>query len=111
LLGVCVIAAVAGWPATLASASSGGWPSPTGLHVTAVGSSLVSLSWTAPDASPSQYNIYAGTNSGEESQVGSSGVTSYTVTGLGSGTTYYFDVTAVYQSCLEDTCSDVKSEQ
>jgi Fibronectin type III domain len=105
LLGVCSIAAVVSWLSTLASASTEGPLPPTGLYVTAVGSSQVSLSWTAPDALPSQYDIYAGTTSGGESPVpvGTSDVTSDTVTGLASGTTYYFDVTAVY--CFEG-CSD-----
>jgi Fibronectin type III domain len=110
LLGACLIAAVVSWPRTFVSASSGDLP-PTLLKVTAVGSSQISLSWTAPDASPSQYNIYEGTRSGGESSVpaGSSDITSYTVTGLASGALYYFDVTAVYQFCIEDTCSDTES--
>jgi uncharacterized repeat protein (TIGR01451 family) len=67
------------------------------------GNSQVNLSWDAPGdsgASPvTGYNIYAGNNSGGESStpVNSSPVTgtSYTVTGLTDGTTYYFEVTAV----------------
>jgi fibronectin type III domain protein len=104
LLGVCLIAAVVGWPATLPSASSPSPPpAPTGLTATPAGSSQVSLSWTAPGGSPSQYYIDAGTSSQSLVQVGISRTTTYTVTGLDSGTTYYFDVTAAF--CFEG-CSD-----
>jgi Fibronectin type III domain len=104
LLGVCLIAAVVGWPATLPSASSQSPPpSPTGLTATPAGSSQVSLSWTAPGGSPSQYYIDTGTSSQSLVQVGISRTTTYTVTGLDSGTMYYFDVTAAF--CFEG-CSD-----
>jgi Fibronectin type III domain len=111
LAGACLIAVVAGWPATVASGSvSSPPPAPTGLNVTDVGSSQVSLSWTAPTAaSPTGYNIFAGNVSGGEYLVGSSSGTDYTVTGLASGTKYYFYATAVYQFCIEDTCSDTYS--
>jgi Fibronectin type III domain len=119
LLGVCLVAAIVGWRATLASAAiSTGFPAPTGLSATAAGSSQISLAWTAPAAPLGwqvfQYNIYAGTISGEESLAGSSSATngtSYTATGLTSGTTYYFEVTAVYQlvnqSCAVP-CQDIE---
>ena len=75
---------------------------PTGLAATA-GAGQVTLSWAAPaydGGSPvTGYNIYQGTSAGGESAtpVNSSPVTatSLTVTGLASGTTYYFVVTAV----------------
>ena len=106
LLGACLVAAVVGGPATLASAAtSTGFPAPTGLSATATGSSQISLAWTAPAAPLGwqifQYNIYEGTISGGESQTTSSpaanGTADFPVTGLTSGTTYYFQVSAVYQ--------------
>ena len=65
----------------------------------------MTLSWAAPASdggSPvSGYNVYQGTSAGGETgtPVNSSPVTatSYTVTGLVNGTTYYFKVTAVNQ--------------
>jgi Fibronectin type III domain len=110
-LGVCLIAAVVSWPATLASAATGGPPAPSGLSAAAAGTSQISLNWTAPaaDTSPSQYNIYEGTSSGGESLIGNSSGTGYTATGLTSGTTYYFYVTAVYQSCIDQPCANYES--
>jgi Fibronectin type III domain len=92
-----------GGPATLASAATRtGFPAPTGLSATAAGSSQISLAWTAPAAPLGwqvlQYNIYQGTISGGESPIGSAtSGTGYTAAGLISGTTYYFEVSAVYQ--------------
>ena len=113
LLGVCLVAAAVGWPATLASAATSGPPAPTGLIAAAAGDSQISLSWTAPasGSSPIQYNIYEGTSSGGESLLGSSDAasgTGYTATGLTSGTTYYFEVTAVYQNC-DIACQNIES--
>jgi hypothetical protein len=88
---------------------------PTGLTATAVDSSRISLSWTAPaptaGASVTGYKIYAGTSPGGESPAGSPSSTSDTVTGLSSGTTYYFEVTAIYQSCIDQPCQDIESPQ
>ena len=113
LAGACLAAAVLSWPAAQASAGNAGPPVPTNLNVTATGSSQVSLSWIAPNSriAPSQYNIYEGTSSGGESPVpvGNSTSTSGTVTGLASGTTYYFDVTAVY--CLKTGCESTPSNE
>ena len=73
---------------------------PTGLTATA-GDGTVTLAWTAPDGGlPIRgYTVYQGTSPGGESGTpvnGSSLVTatSYQVTGLTNGTTYYFMVTA-----------------
>ena len=110
LLGVCLVAAVVDWPATLASAAtSTGFPAPTGLSATAAGSSQISLAWTAPAAPLGwqilQYNIYEGTISGGESLIGSAtSGTGYTAADLISGTTYYFEVSAVYQS-VSQSCA------
>jgi hypothetical protein len=102
------------WPATLASAAINDTPPPTGLNVTATGSSQISLAWTAPTApagmSITGYKIYAGTSSGGESPFDTSSATSYTASGLNSGTTYYFEVTAVYQGQVcPDPCLPVES--
>ena len=73
---------------------------PTGLMATP-GNTQVALSWTAPasdgGSAIASYNIYEGTTSGGETllqNTGSTG-TSFTVTGLTNGTTYFFEVTAV----------------
>lgn len=88
---------------------------PTGLTARAVSGSEVDLSWTAPTqlvafpvglsstaasgAAPAGYFVYDGITSNGESgtSVNSDPVTGTTfqVTGLTSGTTYYFEVTAV----------------
>jgi predicted phage tail protein len=75
---------------------------PTGLAVTA-GGSRVTLSWTAPasdgGAAITGYVINQGTSPGAEASSPVSGspvrATSYTVSGLTRGTTYYFSVAAV----------------
>jgi hypothetical protein len=72
---------------------------PTGLAATAAGNSEIRLGWTAPaptaGAPVTDYKIYAGTSSGAETLEGNSTTPSDTVTDLRSGTTYYFEVTAV----------------
>ena len=75
---------------------------PTGLTATP-GHGQVALSWTAPasdgGAGISGYLVYAGTSPGGELTAPVNGspvnATSYTVTGLTAGTTYYFKVAAV----------------
>src|SRR6266487_2473446 len=75
---------------------------PTGL-VAVPGNGQVTLSWAAPASdggSPvSGYNVYQGTSAGGETGTPVNGspvtATSYTVTGLVNGITYYFKVTAV----------------
>ena len=67
------------------------------------GNGQVTLSWAGPalvGCSPvSGYNVYQGTSPGGETGTPVNGspvtATSYTVTGLTNGTTYYFKVTAV----------------
>ena len=95
---------------TLAFASGSNEPSPvpvppgppTGLAALASGASQVGLSWTAPVSDGGLpvfgYDVYDGTSSGAESTLLTDSPvpgTSYTVSGLASGVTYYFDVTAV----------------
>ncbi|MCQ4084074.1 fibronectin type III domain-containing protein [Streptomyces sp. RB6PN25] len=77
---------------------------PTGLTGTA-GTGQVSLSWTPPASTGGEnitsYKVYRGTSSGTESLLTSGGcsglgaVTSCTDTGLTTGQTYYYRVTAV----------------
>jgi predicted phage tail protein len=74
---------------------------PAGLTATP-GNARVTLSWAAPasgGAAISGYLIYRGTSAGHEATTAVNGslvtATSYTVTGLANGTTYYFRVTAV----------------
>ena len=86
---------------TEASATTTNGPDPpTGLTANTVSSTEVDLSWTAPSGVPAVgYNVYEGTSPGGESStpVNSAPVTGTTfpVTGLSGGTTYYFEVTAV----------------
>jgi predicted phage tail protein len=76
---------------------------PTGLSATP-GNTTVALKWTAPASNGGSpvtgYNVYEGTGSGGESTTPVNGATlitatSYTVSGLTNGTTYYFTVKAV----------------
>jgi chitinase len=69
----------------------GGTPpgAPTGLTVTGVTSSSVSLSWTAPSGPVSGYDVYE-----NGTQATTSTGTSATVTGLAASTTYTFTVAA-----------------
>ena len=82
--------------------------SPNGLTASP-GDGQVTLSWTAPGSDGgtgiSGYEIYRGTSPGGESSapVNANPVTgtSYTVTGLANGTTYYFTVAAVNTAKLQ----------
>jgi fibronectin type 3 domain-containing protein len=69
---------------------------PTGLTASA-GNAQATLSWNASSGATS-YNVYQGTTSGGESSTPiATGITAttYTVTGLTNGTTYFFTVAAV----------------
>ena len=75
------------------------------------------MSWTAsPDVSVTGYRVYYGTASGAYSQPRGSGlmtgnVTSWTLSGLNSGTLYYFAVTAIDSTGKESVYSNEASKQ
>jgi hypothetical protein len=79
-----------------ASAAPTAPPGPSGLKASG-GTGQVSLSWTA-SAGATSYSVYRGTSAGGESATPiATGLTapSFTDTGLSSGTTYFYQVTAV----------------
>ena len=83
----------------------------------APGNATATLAWDAVQATAlSGYRIYYGTSSGSYSQSYGNGltvgrdVTAYMVTGLRSGTTYYFAVTAFDNSGNESGYSEEASK-
>ena len=87
--------------ATTLSGSNTGLPAPTGLTATATSSSTVSLSWNAVSGAAG-YDVYYSTSaSGNYNYDWFTTSTSYNVTGLSAGTTYYFKISA-YDSSLEN---------
>jgi hypothetical protein len=71
---------------------------PTGLTATAVSTTEIDLSWTAPWGSVTSYNVYRGTAQGGESTTPvATGLTSisFADTSLSEGTKYWYTVTAV----------------
>jgi autotransporter-associated beta strand protein len=81
---------------------------PTGLNATA-GYAQVSLSWSAVIGA-SSYNVLRSTNSGAETIVGTTTTPNYTDTGLASGTTYYYEVSAVNNSGQSANSSEVAAK-
>lgn len=85
------------WQRTATLVTTGAPPKVTGLTATA-GDGRVTLNWTASTASDfDHYEVWMGTTSGGESDLGVSGLTanSYIVTGLVNDDDYYFRVYAV----------------
>ena len=104
LPGVLLAAAILAGPASAEGAIA--VPGPPSLAAVAVGSTQVNLSWAPPAAADQVlegYEVFEGASQGGESAtpLNDSPVTatSYPVTGLTAGTTYYFLVRAVYQAC------------
>jgi hypothetical protein len=85
---------------------------PSGLTATVSNGTNVILSWTAGSGATS-YNLYRATQSGSESTVAPviTGIigTSYTNTGLYSGTTYYYQVAAVSNSLASGFSPEAKA--
>src|ERR1035437_9065031 len=78
----------------------------------------VALSWSAPSSNGGSaitgYNVYEGTTAGGESTNPVNGTTligatSYTVTGLTNGTTYYFRVRAENGASTSSNASSVEA--
>lgn len=112
LAGPCLAVVLLSWPLSLAARAF--LPPPVGLSATVPGGSEVVLKWTAPEQSKSillGYNIYEGTSPGGESTSPVNNLpltgTSYAIFDISGGTTYYFDVTAVYQPCA--SCQPAQS--
>jgi len=72
------------------------------------------VSWTAPTGTVSGYRIYYGTSSRNYTQRLGSGTyvtnTTSTLSGLASGQTYYFAVTAIDAAGVETAYSDEGSK-
>ena len=78
------------------------------------GNQQVTLSWQAPSSdggsSITGYNVYRGTVSGQESLIASNvSGTSYTDTGLGLGTQYFYEVAAVNSAGLSPDSSEASA--
>jgi fibronectin type 3 domain-containing protein len=69
---------------------------PTGLSATAVSSGSITLSWNTMNGASRYYIYRSASEQGTYTQVAytatDSGITSYSDTGLSSGTTYYYKV-------------------
>jgi fibronectin type 3 domain-containing protein len=93
---------------TVTSGSTSSLTSPS----TSSSSSTASLTWS-PDTSTNLagYKVYVGTSSGVySSSVNVGNVTTYAVTNLGIGTTYYFAVSAFNSSGIESGFSNEVSK-
>jgi hypothetical protein len=84
---------------------------PTGLSAAVLSDTEISLSWTAPSEPVTHYAVSYGTVSGTptygNSNIGNT--TSYIVSQLGSGTTYYFVVYAVNDCASSGASSEVSA--
>ena len=68
---------------------------PTGVTATVASSNSISLNWSSVASGVTGYRVYHSTSSsGSFSEVGTSATTSFTSTGLASGTIHYFRVAA-----------------
>lgn len=75
---------------------------------------MATLSWTAPAGAVTGYRVYYGTASNTYSQAPGTGsfatTSTFTVTGLPSGRTYYFAVTAIDAAGTESAYSNEASK-
>ena len=117
LLSGCGGGSTSGLTSTGSSSSSGSGSSPP---TTAKSTGSATLSWSAPTTNSNGtaltdlagYHIHYGTNSGSLTNVidvSTAGSSSYTVTGLTTGT-WYFAVSAYTNSGLESALSNVGSK-
>jgi hypothetical protein len=81
-------------PAEIGALAGTAVPAPPTILSAMGGNGQVSLSWTAPIGA-TNYNVKRSTSSGAETFIASSAMTNYTDTGLASGTTYYYKISAV----------------
>ena len=87
-------------------------PTPTGLAVTGVSSSSITLSWL-PASTATSYSVsWASASSGPFLSLGTTSDTTFTASGLTTGTAYWFEVAAVNaygSSALSSSVSGVPS--
>lgn len=82
---------------------------PSGLTVTNTGTgSTASLTWTATSGAAT-YNIYRSTDNSSFPLLASTSSTSYSATGLTTGATYYFKISAVNSSGGESAATSASS--
>jgi hypothetical protein len=94
--------------AVTGSSSGGGLSAPTGLNASASGND-VTLTWNSASGA-SFYRIYRSTSaSGSYGYIGFAYTVSYTDSGLSTGTTYYYKVTAVSSTGSESPQSSYAS--
>jgi hypothetical protein len=87
-------------------------PAPTGLTATATSSSQINLSWSADSGASNGYAIDRSANGTSGwTQIGTTlaGVTTYSDTGLNSGTTYYYKISAVNNNGDSPFCNVVNA--
>jgi len=94
---------------TSATTLSSGLGTPTGVTLTAITSSSITVSWSLVSGAIG-YNIYrSASSSGTYTQIGTVTTTSYTNTGLSANTTYYYKVSAYISSNVEGEQSSIVS--
>ncbi|GAB6392847.1 MAG: fibronectin type III domain protein [Treponematales bacterium] len=85
-------------PVSISVLSAHGYSVPTGLTAVAASSTRVNLSWNAAAGATSYYVYRSETADGNYTEITSVTGTSYSNTGLQSGTAYYYKVCAYYST-------------